>query len=172
MQRVLTIRTFAVVVAYTACSSADRTTQSAAYEPQLAAERGTLNAMPSMDSAGELNRGGTVGASAAMMRDWMAHDRALRRLRGRKLMAALPEHRYLTANLVSQMKMDMRAAQISTEAPWGALVDSVVHDLVRLPDESVSGVTAMMPAHRARVARLITMHARMLTPSTQVRPTQ
>ena len=172
MQHASAIRTFAVVVAFTACSSTDRTTQSAADEPQRVAERGILNAMPSMDSAGELNRGGTVGASAAMMRAWVAHDRALRRLRGSKLMAALPEHRYLTANLVSQMQMDMRAAQISTARPWDALVDSVLHDLVRLPDESVSGVTAMMPAHRARVARLITMHALMLTPTPQARPTQ
>ena len=166
------VRIIAVVVAFTACSSTDRTNQSVAENPQRATERGILNAMPSMDSAGELNRGGTVGASAAMMRDWVAHDRALRRLRGSKLMAALPDHRQLTANLVSQMQMDMRAAQISTARPWDALVDSVLHDLVRLPDESVSGVTAMMPAHRARVARLITMHARMLAPTPQARPTQ
>ena len=167
-----TLRTLAFLVALVACSSTDRTNQSAPDVPLRTAERGILNAMPSMDSASELNRGGTVGASAAMMRDWVAHDRALRRLRGSKLMAALPDHRQLTANLVSQMQMDMRAAQISTARPWDALVDSVLHDLVRLPDESVSGVTSMMPAHRARVARLITMHARMLAPTPQARQTR
>ena len=101
MQHASTVRTFAVVVAFTACSSTDRTNESAADEPQRAAERGILNAMPSMDSEGELNRGGTVGASAAMMRDWVAHDRALRRRRGSKLRAALPDPRQLTANLLS-----------------------------------------------------------------------
>ena len=166
------LRTLAFLVALVACSSTDRMNQSAPDVPLRTAERGILNAMPSMDSAGELNRGGTVGASAAMMRDWVAHDRALRRLRGRKLMAALPDHRRVTANLVSQMQMDMRAAQISTARPWDALVDSVLHDLVRLADESVSGVTARMPAHRARVARLITMHARMLVPARAESPTR
>ncbi len=172
MQHASTVRTFAVLLALSACSSTDRTTRSATDELPQTAERGILNAMPSMDSAGELNRGGTVGASAAMMLAWVAHDRSFRQLRGRKLVMALPEHRQLTANLVSQMQLDMRAAQISTARPWGALVDSVLHDLVRLPDESVSGVTAMMPAHRARVARLISMHAQMLTPTPQARPTR
>ncbi len=52
-----------------------------------------MNAMPSMDSAAELHRGGTVGASLGMIRDVRAYDRSRMSLRGSALIAALPDHR-------------------------------------------------------------------------------
>ncbi|MBC7670943.1 MAG: hypothetical protein H7247_00860 [Polaromonas sp.] len=115
------------------------------------AERGVMNAMPSMDSAGAMNRGRMVGASAGMMRDMRAHDQSLMSMRGSTLMAVIPEHRRRTANLVSQTQMDMSAGEIATTSPWDAVVDSVLRDLAQLPDLEVAGVTAMMPTHRARI---------------------
>lgn len=124
-----------------------------------------MNAMPSMDSAGAMNRGGMVGASAGMMRDMRVHDRSLMSMRGSTLMAVIPAHRQRTANLVSQMQMDMRAGQIATTRSWDAMVDSVLRDLVQLPDLDVAGVTAIMPAHRARIRRLMAMHSAMMSPA-------
>ena len=50
----------------------------------------------------------------------------------------------------------------ASNAAWAATVDSLRKDLVRLPELSGAELTAMMPAHMARITRLSEMHQKMM----------
>ena len=76
--------------------------------------------------------------------------------------ATLPKHRQLVANMIARMNGEMRDMQMASDAEWSATVDSLRADLIRLPELSGAELTAMMPAHLARVTRLGAMHAKMM----------
>jgi hypothetical protein len=50
---------------------------------------------------------------------------------------------------------------MTADAAWTATVDSLRQDLTRMPDLGGGEIAAMMPAHRARVERLIESHRTM-----------
>jgi len=60
------------------------------------------------------------------------------------------------------MNGEMRDMKMASNAEWTATVDSLRKDLVRLPELSNAELTAMMPAHLARVTRLSEMHQKMM----------
>ena len=66
------------------------------------------------------------------------HDLSLISMRGSTFMAVVPEHLRRTANLVSQMQMDMSAGEIATPCPWDPVVDSVLRDLAQPSDRDVA----------------------------------
>ncbi len=103
-----------------------------------------------------------VMASTAMMERMEAHLRASEGAGQDTLEAALPEHRQSVADLIAQVNREMRDMGMAGDAAWNATVDSLRQDLVRLPELGRDEVESMMPAHRARVMRLIEMHRRML----------
>jgi len=74
----------------------------------------------------------------------------------------LPDYRAAMENMLSRMTSYMRTATVPASAAWTALTDSVRQDLARLPRMSKPQLAEAMPAHQARVARLMQMQRDML----------
>ncbi|HUG39937.1 MAG TPA: hypothetical protein VMM12_05615 [Longimicrobiales bacterium] len=108
--------------------------------------------MPGMD----------MGPSGGMMGEMAAHMARTEGMRGDSLMAQLPTHRQLVANMIAQMNREMRQMDMGADAAWNATVDSLREDLVRIPDMDAAELQAMMPEHRARMTRLMEMHRAMM----------
>ena len=103
------------------------------------------------------------GAMASGMMDSMeTHMRAMTNASADQLKAMMPEHRQTTANMLSQMNQEMRSMSMPADAAWTATMDSVRQDLVHLPDMSARDLAGMMPAHHARISRLLQMHRDMM----------
>jgi hypothetical protein len=106
---------------------------------------------------------GMPGAAASGMMDSMeTHMRAMTAASASQLKGLVPEHRQAVGNMIAQMNKEMRSMNMQADAAWTATMDSVRQDLVHLPDMTGSDLTAMMPAHHARITRLLTMHRDMM----------
>jgi hypothetical protein len=64
--------------------------------------------------------------------------------------------------MMDRMGADMRGMNMSGDAQWNALVDSVKADLADLPGLQGRELSARMKAHGERVERLIAMHEGMM----------
>ena len=91
-----------------------------------------------------------------------AHMRSMDTASAASLQAMLPMHRQMVANMLSQMSSDMRSMNMSGDARWTALIDSVRQDLVRLPEMTAQQLMQNMTAHRGRVTRLMQSHMAMM----------
>jgi hypothetical protein len=74
----------------------------------------------------------------------------------------MPQHRQMVANLLAQMNREMSSMNMGADATWTATVDSIRSDLTSLPRMTADEMAATMPAHRARVERLMAMHQAMM----------
>ena len=81
---------------------------------------------------------------------------------GEHMKSMLPMHRQMLANMLSQMSSEMRSMNMTADAAWTATADSIRQDLVRMPEMSAQELKRMMPAHHARVMRLMDMHRQMM----------
>jgi hypothetical protein len=115
-----------------------------------------MSGMPGMSGA----MGGMM--TAAMMDSMQTHIRMMQGMSGDSMKSMLPAHRQMVANMLSRMDGEMRQMNMQPDAKWRALADSVRHDLVVLPDMSAAELRTTMPAHCARVLRLMQMHAVMV----------
>ena len=97
-----------------------------------------------------------------MGREMQAHMQSVMGASGESIKGMLPKHRQMVANMIAKMNGEMRDMKMAGDAEWSATVDSLRKDLVRLPELSSAEVTAMMPAHMARVTRLGAMHQQMM----------
>ena len=79
-----------------------------------------------------------------------------------QLAAILPMHRQMVANMLAQMTADMRSMNMPADAAWTATIDSVRQDLIHLPEMTKAELKQAMPAHAARVSRLVQMHKEMM----------
>lgn len=104
--------------------------------------------------------GETMGGMGPEMQTHMR--RMMGGLRGEQITAMLPTHRQMVANMLSRMNGEMRQMDMAADASWTATVDSLRHDLVRLPELGAAELEATMPAHLARVRRLGEMHQDMM----------
>lgn len=100
--------------------------------------------------------------SPATMDSMAAHMRMMDTASAASLQAMLPMHRQMVANMLSQMSADMRSMNMSADATWTALADSVRQDLVRLPEMSVQQLKQNMVTHQGRVTRLMQSHRAMM----------
>lgn len=98
----------------------------------------------------------------AMMDSMQAHVRMMDTMTADQVKAMPPMHRQMAANMLSQMNADMRSMNITPDQAWNATADSLRQDLARMPDMSAQELGAMMPAHRARMTRLMQMHRNMM----------
>ncbi|MGE0158733.1 MAG: hypothetical protein AB7T31_04925 [Gemmatimonadales bacterium] len=105
---------------------------------------------------------GPMGADSAMMQEMTAQVGRMRTMSGDSMPAMLPEHRQMVGNMLAQMNADMRSMNMSGDAAWNALVDSVRADVIALPEMSATELQAAMPAHVDRVARLLGSHQAMM----------
>ena len=114
------------------------------------------------DSHAAPGSGGMTMPSAAMMTQMRAHLRAQEGVSGDSLRSGVPAHRQQAANLVAQLNKEMRDMNMAPGAAWQALTDSVRQDLARLPHVGTAELGQVMPGHRARLERLMTMHETMM----------
>ena len=91
------------------------------------------------------------------------HIRMMQSATPEQMKSMLPSHRQTVANMLSRMNAEMRSMNMPSDPAWNATVDSIRQDLIRMPDMSGKELKAMMPAHEARVMRLLDMHERMLS---------
>lgn len=151
------------VVAFTACQRTD----------DRAAAKDSAGMMPPADSAaGMSGMAGMAGMSGmagmggmmdtAMMDSMQAHMRMMDTTSAARMKEMLPMHRQMAADMLSRMSSEMRSMNMPADARWSATADSLRQDLIRMPEMSAGELEAMMPAHHARMMRLMQMHRDMM----------
>lgn len=141
-------------VTFAACAGNERSTADTAAVDATTAAEGGLAGMPGMPG---MATGGDTETD--QMR---AHMTAMEGTRGDSLMRMAQMHRQMGANMLARFNREMSQMNMSGDAEWRAIVDSVRQDLARMPELSAEEMGRMMPAHHARVTRLIEMHRSMM----------
>ena len=100
--------------------------------------------------------------SGETMEQMQAHIQAMHGVGGDSLIALLPMHRQMAANMVAEFNREMRGMNMAADESWNATVDSLRQDLVRMPEMSGTELSGFMPAHEARLTRLMEMHRSMV----------
>lgn len=131
---------------------------------------GNMKGMASGDTGAMAGMGGDAGGMAGMkgmgemsgmMGDMQKQMDAMMKVSPEQMKAMMPAHRQMVANALASMTADMRKMNMSGDAAWTATIDSVRRDLATMPDLSGKEMVAAMPAHHARMMRLMGMHMSM-----------
>lgn len=151
-----------------ACSSKSSGT-SAASSDSAAKAAVTVEGSTPKDTAGVAGMQGMQGMSgmqgamgSAMMDSMRAEVGRMQGRSGDQMKTMLSMHRQMAANMLAQMSQEMRSRNMSATPAWTVTVDSLRLDLTRVPELSGAELKAMMPAHMARMTRLIEMHQTMM----------
>jgi hypothetical protein len=96
-----------------------------------------------------------------MMDSMETHMRMMDTASAATMQAMIPMHHQMADSMISRMNEDMRRMNMATDSAWTATVDSLRQDLSRMGAMPASEMMAMMPAHRARMMRLMQMHRTM-----------
>ena len=151
-----TTLTLVAALAVAACSdgrNANNADMDRAFDAQ-----GTGGAMSGMEGMPGMQ--GTGGS--AMHEQMEAHLRIMDGAGPDSLQAAIPTHRQLVTTMITQFNTDMRGMGMTSDTAWNATVDSVQQDLTRMQGMSATDLQRMMPAHGARVRRLMESHRMMM----------
>ena len=105
---------------------------------------------------------GGMGGAAGMMADMRSHMRLMDGAGADSMKSMLPMHRQMAANMLATMNREMMSMNMPGDATWNATVDSIRRDLAGMPDLSDAQLQAFMPAHQARMTRLMEQHQRMM----------
>lgn len=109
---------------------------------------------------------GMAGTSSmmgsAMMDSMQAQMRMMTSMTLDQMAATLPTHHQMVANMLSQMTTDMRNMNMPADAAWTATTDSVRQDLIRLPVMTKPELKQAMPAHLARLSRVMQIQKDMM----------
>ncbi|HEV8363234.1 MAG TPA: hypothetical protein VGQ52_06930 [Gemmatimonadaceae bacterium] len=105
---------------------------------------------------------GMAMGDTSMMNQMQSHMSMMEGVSADSLMKMLPMHRMMVANMISQFNSDMGRMNMQPDARWQATVDSLRNDLTRMPELNANEISQMMPAHHARVMRLMDMHRAMM----------
>jgi hypothetical protein len=107
--------------------------------------------------------GGNMGVGgSAMMPMMRAHMDSLVRMSPEQMTGMMAAHDRLMSQMMDQMGADMRRMNMSADANWNALTDSVKADLADLPGLQRNELSARMKAHAGRMRRLMAMHEGMM----------
>lgn len=115
------------------------------------------------DSAAMAGMPGMGGSEmmSHMMDSVEVHMRMMDTASTATMQAMMPMHHQMADSMISRMDADMRRMNMATDSAWTATVDSLRQDLSRMRAMPASEMMAMMPAHRARMMRLMQMHRTM-----------
>ncbi len=91
-----------------------------------------------------------------------AHMARMAALATDSLLAVLPTHRQMVANALARMNREMQSMAMPADSAWNATVEAIREDLTRMPEMGVTDLGRLMPAHRDRVERLMSMHTAMM----------
>lgn len=157
MTRFSTVATMATMAVLLAACAREEPGQAA---PDTTARAGApgdagMQAMPGMPAMQGM-------AMQPMMQQMRTHMAMMDTAAPQTMRSMLPAHRQMAANMLSQFDRDMRQMNMAADAEWRALTDSVRADLIRMPDMSPNELKAFMPAHGARLMRLMQRHQAMM----------
>ena len=159
--RLSTLAIVVLLLTVTAGSCRSSKGSSAAGDTAAAnARAGSLEGATRSDSASGMP--GMAGFGSSMMDSMRTHMRLMQSATPEQMESMLSSHRQSVANMLSQMNAEMRSMNMPADPAWSATVDSIRQDLIHMPDMSGKELKAMMPAHGARVMRLLDTHERML----------
>ena len=137
-------------------------------EPEVASEvpaatepaASTGGAMGGMEGM----QGGMEGMQQGGMAEQMqAHMQMMEGASGDRLMAMMPEHRQMAANMMAQMNREMREMDMSNNTEWNETVSALRQDLTRMPEMSAEELKAFLPEHQTRIEKLTEMHRSMMS---------
>ena len=129
----------------------------------VAACNGKGQAADRAQPAGQQGMGGQMGmGGSAMMPIMRAHMDSLMRMSPEQMSGMLAAHDRMMSQTMDRMGADMRGMNMSADAKWNSLVDSVNADLAGLPGLHGEELGARMTAHADRMQRLIAMHEGMM----------
>lgn len=124
------------------------------------------------DTTAAIPAQGSMEGMSGMQAMPMAGNTAMDRMRahmaatggasGDSLMRMMPEHRQMAANMMAQFNREMSQMNMPDDPRWRATLDSLRQDLARMPELSAAEMQRMMPAHNARMTRLMDMHRSMM----------
>lgn len=97
-----------------------------------------------------------------MMESMQTHMRMMDTASAEQMEAMLPAHRQMAGNMLAQMNREMRDMNMTGDAGWTALMDSVRQDVLRMPEMAGAQMRGFMPGHQARVTRLMQLHREMM----------
>ena len=156
-----TLITLTGLLLASACSSKPAASTDTAGRPAAAAppaDSAKAGGMPGM--AGMQGMHGMM--SSASMDSMHAEMQKMQGMTADQMAAMLPMHRQMAANMLSKMTADMRSMNMPADAAWTATTDSVRQDLTRLPELSKEQLNQALPAHHARMMKLMQMHKDMM----------
>lgn len=116
------------------------------------ADMPAMQGMPGMD----------MGAGGGMMGRMAEHMEMMEGMSADSVHATLQTHRQMVANMIAQMNREMSDMDMEGDAAWDATIDSLRADLTRMRELTPAELDQIMPAHRARVRRLMQMHEEMM----------
>jgi hypothetical protein len=113
-----------------------------------------------MDSGG---MGGHMGMEGMSMMPMMrTHMDSMMRMSPAQMSQRMAMHERMMSQMMDRMGGDMGGMNMTGDAGWSALTDSVKRDLADLPGLTGKDLTARMQSHGDRVRRLLTMHEDMM----------
>ena len=121
--------------------------------PDSAADTSAMAVMPGMAGSEMMSH---------MMDSMDVHMRMMDTASAATMQAMMPMHHQMADSMISRMNEDMRRMNMATDSAWTNTVDSLRQDLTRMSAMPASEMMAMVPAHRARVMRLMQMHGTMI----------
>lgn len=91
-----------------------------------------------------------------------SHMQMMRGASGDSLMAMVPAHRQMAANMLARMNREMSEMNMPTTPVWTATIDSLRSDLTRMPEMASGELEGFLPAHESRLNRLAETHRQMM----------
>jgi hypothetical protein len=143
------------VIAAAACKAKDQTAERA--QPAEQQGMGGMK-MDSMPMGGDhMGMGGSD-----MMPMMRVHMDSMMHLSPAQMSGMMAAHDRMMSQMMDRMGADMRRMNMSADAKWNSLTDSVKADLADLPGLQGKELSARMTAHADRVRRLLAMHEGMM----------
>lgn len=126
-------------------------------------DAGAVDARGDVDGMAGMERmGGIAHSGDDMMGRMQAHMTMMAGMSGDSMVVMMSTHRQMVANMLAQMDREMREMDMASDPAWEATVDSIRADLRVMGDMNSGELRALIPAHRARVMRLVEMHDAMI----------
>lgn len=115
------------------------------------------DSMPGMDMSGHAAMGGM-----GMMPGMRPHMDSMAQASPEQMKSMMKGHEEMGSRMLDAMGADMRSMNMTSDAAWTALTDSVRSDLAELPGLSGAQLKSRMQGHVARVKRLMDRHTEMM----------
>ena len=131
-----------------ACNGGDDEADTA---PEAQADTSSMQGMQGMQGHGD-----------DMTAQMQQHMTMMQNVDADSLAAMLPAHRQMTGNMIAQMNQQMQSMNMTADAAWTAVMDSIRDDLTRMTELSSTELKPFMAEHHRRMTRLMEMHTNMM----------